>query len=137
MIPEVYPVTVPITALAFSPDGNEVAASGYHEINFWKAADGDARRAASAGLAERVYDIAYSPDGKWLATASGDPGQFGVVKLWIAEPGRRRQAGPRPAGDAPTASSPSPSAPTASSSPPPGPTARSGSGRSTRASSWP
>ena len=40
-----------------------------------------------SGLAERVYDIAYSPDGKWMATASGDPGIFGVAKLWSAEPG--------------------------------------------------
>jgi uncharacterized protein with WD repeat len=39
------------------------------------------------GLSERVYDVAYSPDGKWIAAASGDPGQFGAVKLWIAEPG--------------------------------------------------
>ena len=37
-------------------------------------------------MAERVHDIAYSPDGKWFATASGDPGQFGSVQLWIAEP---------------------------------------------------
>ena len=38
-------------------------------------------------MAERIYDIAYSPDGKWLATASGDPGVYGVAKLWLAEPG--------------------------------------------------
>ena len=38
------------------------------------------------GMAERIHEVAYSPDGKWLATASGDPGQFGSVQLWIAEP---------------------------------------------------
>ena len=43
--------------------------------------------AGLTGLAERIYDIAYSPDGKWMATASGDPGIFGVAKLWLAEPG--------------------------------------------------
>ena len=86
VIPDAYAVTVPITALAFSPDNSEIAASGYHEINLWKAADGALDRRLR-GLAERVYDIAYSPDGKWMATASGDPGQFGSVKLWIAEPG--------------------------------------------------
>ncbi len=31
-IPEAYPVTVPITALAFNPDGQQIAASDYHEI---------------------------------------------------------------------------------------------------------
>ena len=85
-IPTVYPATVPITALEFSPSGTTIAASGYHEITFWKTADGtlDSRL---TGLAERIYDIAYSPDGKWMATASGDPGVFGVAKLWRPEPG--------------------------------------------------
>jgi len=85
-IPEAYPVTVPITALEFSRDGSTIAASGYHEITFWKTADGALDRRL-AGLAERIYDIAYSADGKWMATASGDPGIFGVVKLWLPEPG--------------------------------------------------
>jgi WD40 repeat protein len=86
VIPEAYPVTVPITALAFSPDNAEVATSGYHEVNLWKAADGTLDRRLR-GVAERVYEVAYSPDGRWMATASGDPGQFGAVTLWIAEPG--------------------------------------------------
>ena len=83
-VPESYPVAVPITALAFSPNNAEVASSGYHEINRWKVAEGtiDGRLRP---LAERIYEIAYSPDGKWLATASGDPGQFGSAKLWKAE----------------------------------------------------
>jgi dipeptidyl aminopeptidase/acylaminoacyl peptidase len=85
-VPASYPVTVPITALEFNRDGATVAASGYHEITFWKAKDGLLDRRLD-GLAERVYDISYSPDGKWLATASGDPGIFGVAKLWLAEPG--------------------------------------------------
>ena len=84
-IPDAYPATVPITALAFSVDGAEVVASGYHEVTTWKASDGSPARRLR-GMAERVHDIAYSPDGKWMATASGDPGQFGSVQLWIAEP---------------------------------------------------
>ena len=93
-IPEAYPVTVPITALAFSPDGQQIAASGYHEITFWKTADGVLDHRV-AGLSERTYGIVYSGDGQWLATASGDPGQYGLVRLWSAGEGRR-QAGPRP-----------------------------------------
>ena len=83
-IPEAYPATVPITALAFNPDGEQIAASGYHEITFWKTVDGvlDHRL---AGLAERTYAIVSSGDGKWLATASGDPGQYGLVRLWSLE----------------------------------------------------
>ncbi len=84
-IPEVYPATVPITALAFSPDGKEIVASGYHELTTWRVADGTPARRLP-GTAERIHEVAYSPDGKWMATASGDPGQFGAVQLWIAEP---------------------------------------------------
>jgi WD40 repeat protein len=84
-IPAAYPVTVPITALEFSRDGSTIAVSGYHEITFWKTADGVLERRLT-GLAERIYAIATSPDGKWLATASGDPGVYGVAKLWLAEP---------------------------------------------------
>jgi WD40 repeat protein len=85
-VPEAYRVPVPITALGFSPDGAEIMAAGYHEITAWKSADG-ALGHRLPGLAERIYDIATSPDGKYFATASGDPGQYGIAKLWIAEPG--------------------------------------------------
>ena len=85
-IPESYPVTVPITALAFSPDGRQVTASGYHEMTFWKTADGMLEHRVP-GLCERTYGIVYSGDGKWLATASGDPGQYGLVRLWAVEKG--------------------------------------------------
>jgi WD40 repeat protein len=85
-IPDVYPTTVPITALAFAPDGRNVAASGYHEITLWKTVDGALDRRI-AGLCERVHGITYSGNGKWLAIASGDPGQYGVARLWSVEPG--------------------------------------------------
>lgn len=84
-VPETYPVAVPITALAFSADGTKLSTSGYHEINTWNTADAALGRRVR-GLSERVYDIAVSPDGKWMATAAGDPGQYGVAKLWMAEP---------------------------------------------------
>lgn len=93
-IPERYPVAVPITATAFSPNDQEIVASGFHELTLWKAEDGKLARRLR-GLGERIYDIAYSPDGKWLATASGDPGQYGSVKLWMAEP----DGGGKPARD--------------------------------------
>src|SRR4051794_33220057 len=37
--PASYPIPVPITALAFSLDGSELAASGYHEVIIWSAVD--------------------------------------------------------------------------------------------------
>jgi WD40 repeat protein len=85
-VPEAYPIAVPITALEFTRDGSAVAASGFHEITFWKTGDG-ALGGRLGGLAERTYDVAYSPDGKWMATASGDPGIYGIARLWAAQPG--------------------------------------------------
>lgn len=93
-IPETYPVAVPVTALAFSPDGQRVEASGYHEITTWKAADG-ALDGRLQGLPERVHDIAFSADGQWLAAACGDPGVYGLVKLWSIAPSEA----PKPALD--------------------------------------
>ena len=87
VIPESYPYPLPITALAFSPSGEQIVASGYHELNRYAAADGSLGT-RTPGLGERVYDLAFSPDGGHLATASGDPGQAGYGRLWtVAEDG--------------------------------------------------
>ena len=46
---------------------------------------------AKKGHAIEVYDVAYSPDGRWLASAGGDgngPLEPGEVKLWDAETGQ-------------------------------------------------
>jgi WD40 repeat protein len=85
-IPDTYAMAVPITALAFSPNSQRIVVSGYHELTLWKTAEGTLDRRIP-GLAERIYGVGYSGDGKWLATASGDPGQYGLARLWTAEPG--------------------------------------------------
>jgi mono/diheme cytochrome c family protein len=78
--PENYPVAVPILALAFRPDGKELAASGYHEITFWNPENGTLLRRMK-GLAQRTQCLAYSRDGSLLAAAGGSPGQLGEVVL--------------------------------------------------------
>ncbi len=85
VVPDVYPAPVPITALAFAPDGAKLIASGYHEVTAWNVADG-ALGDRTRGIAERTHDVAFSPDGKWFATAGGDPGQYGSVRLWAVGP---------------------------------------------------
>ena len=57
--PEAYRVPIPVTALQFSPDGNQLAASGYHEIVLWNPADGKIIRRIT-NVAERVRDIAHA-----------------------------------------------------------------------------
>jgi hypothetical protein len=84
--PEAYRVPIPVTALQFSPDGTQLASSGYHEIVLWNPADGQIIRRIT-NVAERVYDIEYSADGKTIAIAAGTPAQMGEVKLFNAADG--------------------------------------------------
>jgi WD40 repeat protein len=84
--PEHYPAPVPITALAFSPDGAVLAASGYHEVLLWDAADGTLRQRLT-NVAQSVEDLAFHPDGTRLAVAAGTPGQSGEAKVFALPSG--------------------------------------------------
>lgn len=84
--PESYRVPVPVMAVAFSPDGNLLATSGYREVLLWNPADGQLVRRIS-NLAERPHDIEFTADGKTLAVAAGTPGQMGEVKFFNVENG--------------------------------------------------
>lgn len=81
MPPESYRVAVPVMAVAFSPDGNLLATSGYREVLLWNPADGQLVRRIK-NLAERPHDFEFSADGTILAVAAGTPGQMGEVKLF-------------------------------------------------------
>src|SRR5579871_2580035 len=84
--PDAYERPVPITALAFTPDGRTLVASGYHEITFWSAQTGKLLSRIK-NLPERTWSIAISPDGKLLAAASGDPGMSGELRVYtLANP---------------------------------------------------
>lgn len=84
--PATYRVPVSITGLAFSPDGTQLASSGYHEVLIWNPADGAQIRRIT-NIAERTYEIQYSPDGSLIAVAAGTPGQSGEIKLFKAADG--------------------------------------------------
>jgi WD40 repeat protein len=70
-----------ITSLSYSPDGQMLAVSGYHEVLLHKA-DGSGLVDRFVGLSERIQSVAFSPDGKWLAVAGGDPCRFGELQVW-------------------------------------------------------
>jgi WD40 repeat protein len=78
--PERYPRPVPIRAVAFHPNGDQLAVGGYHEITIWNPENGTLLRRIT-GITERAYALAYSPDGEWLAMAGGIPGKSGEVAL--------------------------------------------------------
>ncbi len=78
--PESYRAAMPVMALAFRPDGSELAVGGYREVLIYDPASGDLRRRLG-NVAERVYGLAWSPDGSVLAIAGGVPGEAGEVRL--------------------------------------------------------
>ncbi|MCT9931862.1 WD40 repeat domain-containing protein [Planotetraspora sp. A-T 1434] len=77
--------TVPFSALALSPDGRTLAASGDGDMFLWDLAT---RRPIARFTATSANHIAFSPDGRSLASADGD----GAVRLW--EVAGRREMGP-------------------------------------------
>jgi WD40 repeat protein len=76
--PESYRLPVPVLALALSPDGTEIATSGFHEVTIWNAESGKLVRRLQ-GLPERIPSIVYRRDGQHLVVASGVPGEHGEL----------------------------------------------------------
>lgn len=84
--PETYPATIPITAMAFTPDGNQLLVGGYHELLNWDPTS--ATLVARIGnIPQRTFGLTFNPDGSWLAVAGGSPGVSGDVRLipWNGE----------------------------------------------------
>jgi mono/diheme cytochrome c family protein len=78
--PEKYPRPMPITALAFSPDGTQLAVSGYYEVTIWDLDSGTLVRRIG-GLPERISALAWHRKTGELAVAGGSPAQWGTVIL--------------------------------------------------------
>lgn len=79
--PPEYRASLPVTAVAFSPDGKELFAGGYHEVTVWNPETGQlARRIGNVG--QRTYGLAFKPDGSQLAVACGAPGRLGEVRIY-------------------------------------------------------
>ena len=84
--PENYPRPLPVTALVFSPDGRELAASGLREITLWNPANGGLLRRIP-NMAQRTLALAWSPNGKQLVAAGGIPAELGEARVFDADTG--------------------------------------------------
>lgn len=99
--PTKYPRPLPVTALAPSPDGRQLAVSGYGEVLLWdlsshvrpvKDATGKPLPAPPFStqllariqhLPERIYAIVWPAGSKTLVVAGGTPGRGGEV--WLVD----------------------------------------------------
>ena len=81
--------------IAVSPDGKSVASCGLGEVRLWDAASGQRRELLHDEPQHCLLSVAFSPDGRWLATGGRDSPQegkgHGLVILWdlADEPPRR------------------------------------------------
>lgn len=82
--PPEYKAMPVVTSLDFSPAGDLLAVSGYHEVVLHHA-DGSGIAARLVGLSERIESAVFSPDGKRLAVTGGSPGRMGEVQIWDVE----------------------------------------------------
>jgi len=76
--PEQYRVSVPVLAVAFSPDGRELATGGYHEVLIWSTGSGELLRRIGK-VPARVASLEYSSDGGRILVGGGAPGEYGQV----------------------------------------------------------
>src|SRR6185437_11883182 len=79
--PPVYAALPVISAIAFSPEGDVLAVSAYHEVVLHKG-DGSAMIGRLVGEAPRIESVVFSPDGTQLAVSGGAPARFGEIQIW-------------------------------------------------------
>lgn len=73
-----------ITSIDYSKDGRWLAVSGFHEVLLHKA-DGSGLAGRLVGMSDRIQSVRFSPDGKQLAVAGGQPGRLGEIQIWDVE----------------------------------------------------
>jgi WD40 repeat protein len=70
-----------VESLAYSPKNRLLASGSFQEVMLWDAYSG-ALWKRLGGFVDRVVTLAFSPDGKWLATGGGAPTEDGEIKIF-------------------------------------------------------
>jgi WD40 repeat protein len=80
---------LPLSAVAFSPDGKTLAVGGYREVLLWDLAAGKpAKRIGAGQIGTMVQAVLFTKDGKSLAEAEGTPYAAGAVKVFDLQSGQ-------------------------------------------------
>lgn len=82
------PPRQPITAVAFSPQGESLALGRYASFEFYSISQRQVVRRV-AGLRGQIMDLAYTHGGSHIVTGGGDPGLAGTADLWNVASGER------------------------------------------------
>ncbi len=90
---------LPLSAVAFSPDGKTLAVGGYREVLLWDLAAGKlAKRLGAGQIGTMVQAVLFTKDGKSLAAAEGTPYGTGAVKVFDLKTGQVAMNFPEPKG---------------------------------------
>lgn len=77
-----------VESLGYSPDGKYLVSGAYQEVILWDAQTGMVRLRIP-GFADRVVALAFSHDGKLLATGGGAPTEDGEIKVFEMPAGKQ------------------------------------------------
>ena len=80
--PETYRTPIPVMSVSFSPNGDQLAVGGYHELLIWNLADGTLVRRIG-NLPQRIQSILWLD--RSIFIAGGTPGEYGEVAMIAIE----------------------------------------------------
>lgn len=81
------PHSAVVESLTFSPDRRTLASASFREVVLWDPGTGEVKRRLT-DFVDRVMALAFSADGRLIATAGGMASQDGEVKVFETETGK-------------------------------------------------